>query len=68
MGRDSHERNCKKKMIIWENVQTSNQSTIHIKIIIKRLKHKPDEVVVKQSYSHTSREINVTIAPCLENL
>lgn len=55
-------------MIIWENVQTSNQSTIHIKIVIIRLKHKPDEVVVKQAYSHTSREISVTIAPCLENL
>lgn len=33
---------------------------VPIKIIL-RLKHKPDEAVVKQAYSNTSREISVVI-------
>lgn len=36
--------------------------------IIKRLKHKLGEVVVKQAYSNTFREIDVAITPYLENL
>lgn len=38
------------------------------KIIMKRLKQKPGEVVVKQTYLNTSREINIAITPYLETL
>lgn len=39
-----------------------------IKIVIKRLKHKPDEVLVKQASSNTSSEISATTVPYLKNL
>lgn len=38
------------------------------KIIMKRLKQKPDEVMVKHTYLNTYRQINIAITSHLETL